>query len=89
MTFGLRRGELAGLRWQDVGIDTQTITICQTYNYVPNKGTYIDTPKTVSSSRPLRISRSAVLLLLDYKKWQDAQREKFGDAWEDKDGRVV
>jgi len=92
MTFdllsGLRRGELAGLRWQDVDIGTQTITICQTYNYVPNKGTYIDTPKTISSNRPLRISRSAVLLLLEYKKWQDAQREKLGDAWEDKDGRV-
>ncbi len=34
MTFdllsGLRRGELAGLRWQDVNFDDQTITICQT-----------------------------------------------------------
>jgi integrase len=27
-------------------------------------------------------------LLQEYKQWQDAQREKLGDAWEDQDGRV-
>ena len=48
---GLRRGELLGLRWQDVDVDSQTITICQTSNYVPTKGVYVDTPKTASSSR--------------------------------------
>lgn len=92
MTFdllsGLRRGELAGLRWQDVDIDNQTIMISQTSNYLPGKGVYVDTPKTATSNRPLRLSRSAFLLLLEYKQWQDAQQEKLGDAWEDKDGRV-
>lgn len=92
MTFdllsGLRRGELAGLRWQDVDFDNQTITICQTSNYIPTKGVYVDTPKTATSNRPLRLSRSAFLLLLEYKAWQDAQREKLGDAWKDEDGRV-
>lgn len=38
--------------------------------------------------RPLRISRTAVVLLLEYKQWQDAQRERPGDAWQDTDGRV-
>ncbi len=92
MTFdllsGLRRGELAGLRWQDVDFDNQTIMISQTSNYLPGKGVYVDTPKTATSNRPLRLSRSAFLLLLEYKQWQDAQREKLGDAWEDKDSRV-
>lgn len=92
MTFdllsGLRRGELAGLRWQDVDPENQTITICQTSNYIPKKGVYVDTPKTATSNRPLRLSRSAFLLLEEYKQWQDTQRQKLGDAWEDKDGRV-
>jgi len=92
MTFdllsGLRRGELAGLRWQDVDSENQTITINQTSNYLPKRGVYVDTPKTANSNRPLRLSRSAFLLLQEYKHWQDAQREKLGDAWEDQDGRV-
>ena len=85
---GLRRGELAGLRWTDVDIDAQTITITQTSNYLPGRGVYTDTPKTANSHRPLRLSRSAFLLLLEYRQWQDAQRASLGDAWEDKDERV-
>lgn len=85
---GLRRGELLGLRWGDVDFDTQTITIAQTSNYLPSKGVYVDSPKTAHSHRPLRLSRSAFLLLLEYQRWQNAQRETLGDAWQDRDGRV-
>lgn len=85
---GLRRGELLGLRWQDVDEDKQMIYICQTQNYTPADGTYTDTPKNITSNRPLRVARSAFFLLAEYKVWQDAQREKLGDAWEDQDGRI-
>ena len=85
---GLRRAEFLGLRWCDVDLDNQLIYIRQTWNYLPTEGCYTDTPKTASSERPLRISRTAVLLLLEYKKWQDAQRKALGDAWQDTDGRV-
>lgn len=85
---GLRRAEFLGLRWCDVDLDEQLLYIRQTWNYLPTVGCYADTPKTASSERSLRISRTAVLLLLEYKRWQDAQREALGDAWKDKDGRV-
>ena len=85
---GLRRAELLGLRWQDVDLDGHTITIRQTSNYLPGLGVYVGTPKTSTSVRPLPISTAAVLLLLEYRQWQDEQRGKLGDAWEDQDGRV-
>lgn len=85
---GLRRGELLGLRWQDVDLDAHTITVRQTSNYIPERGVYVDTPKNESSVRPLLLSTPAVLMLLEYQRWQDAQREALGDAWADKDGRV-
>ena len=85
---GLRRAELLGLRWQDVDLDERTITVRQTSNYLPGMGVYVSTPKTATSARPLPISTAAVMMLLEYQRWQDAQREKLGDAWEDKDGRV-
>ena len=85
---GLRRGELLGLRWQDVDLDGHTITIRQTSNYLPGKGVYAGTPKTAASARPLLLSAPAIMMLLEYKAWQDGQREQLGDAWEDEDGRV-
>lgn len=85
---GLRRGEVLGLRWCDVNFNDSTITIRQTSNYIPEKGVYIGTPKTDKSMRPLRLSSAAMTLLKEYKQWQDAQKEKLWDAWEDKDGRV-
>ena len=88
MLSGLRRAELLGLRWQDVDLDERTITVRQTSNYLPGMGVYVSTPKTATSARPLPISTAAVMMLLEYQRWQDAQREKLGDAWEDKDGRV-
>ncbi len=85
---GLRRWELPGLRWQDVDLDAHTVTIRQTSNYLPEKGVYIGTPKTATSARPLLLSTAAIMMLLEYKTWQDGQRELLGDAWADKDGRV-
>ncbi len=79
---GLRRAELLGLRWQDVDLDDQVIRIFQTSNYVSGFGTYVGTPKTEDSARYLKISRTAVLLLLEYQAWQDELRKKVGDAWE-------
>lgn len=85
---GLRRAELLGLRWKDVDLDAHTITIRQTSNYLSGVGVYVSTPKSESSARPLPISTAAVMILLEYQRWQDAQREKLGDAWKDQDGRV-
>lgn len=83
---GLRRAELLGLRWQDVDLDTGLVHIVQTSNYVSGFGVYVGTPKTEDSARYLRVSRTAVLILLEYREWQDCRRADVGDAWEGQPG---
>ena len=85
---GLRRGELLGLKWGDVDLDSQLLKVERTFNYTPGIGNYEGTTKTDSSQRPMKLSRSAVLLLLEYKAWQDEQRNKLGDAWKNDADRV-
>ncbi len=43
---GIRRGECCGLRWQDVDFKANTITISGNLCYTPQKGIYLDTPKS-------------------------------------------
>ncbi len=85
---GLRRGELLGLRWQDIDFNTDTIRVEQTSNYLPKKGMYTGTPKTELSRRSIKLAPSLFLLLREYQIWQDKQRMLLGDSWEGTDDRV-
>lgn len=85
---GLRRGELLGLRWCDVDLSAQLIYIKQTWNYSPQKGCYVGSPKSRHTERPLKISRTATSLLIELQDWQRQQQTLLGDAWENSDNRV-
>ena len=50
---GLRRGELAGLRWSDVDLDSSTLTVAQQQT-TANRQVVITTPKAKSGSSSLR-----------------------------------
>ena len=85
---GLRRGELLGLRWEDVNFQEETISIVQTSQYIPGQGVFIGTPKNKTSSRPLKLSSTAFMLLREFRIWQDKQRAYCGSYWKDTDGRI-
>jgi len=85
---GLRRGELCGLRWCDVDFDNKLISIVQASSYISGHGIIEDTPKSEKSVRTMKLSRLAFSLLLEYKDWQDTQREHLGDQWQENGGRV-
>ena len=43
---GIRRGECCGLQWKDIDSQARTITIRGNLCYTPQKGIYLDTPKS-------------------------------------------
>ena len=82
---GLRRGELMGLEWKDINLDTGLMQIIRTSQYIGNKTTITKDPKTLSGRRKLTLSKSACNMLREYKKWQNEQRLQLCDLWVDSD----
>jgi integrase len=79
---GLRQGELLGLRWQDVDLDTATLTV--TYSLVRAGGAYgLDEPKTKRSRRTIGIPELVVTALREHRTRQLAERLAAGEATAD------
>ena len=70
MDTGCRRGELCGLKWESVSLDEGFIEVKSNLCYTPQKGVYVDTPKT-GKSRIIFISPDVVQLLRDLKASDD------------------
>ena len=49
--MGIRRGELAGLQWQDIDFENKTMTIARSVQDIPKYGLMIKDPKTENSKR--------------------------------------
>lgn len=85
MYSGMRRGELLGLEWKDINLDTGIIHIQRTSYYTKQHGLYTDTPKTETSKRFIKVPAVVIELLKIYKSEQDKERVKLGSQWVDTD----
>ncbi len=82
---GCRRGELMGLEWKDIDLDTGLISISRTSNYTPSKGIYTDTTKTKNSLRSIYVPQNIIELLKQYQKEQTDYKQQLGDLWKEHD----
>ncbi|MFI6513571.1 tyrosine-type recombinase/integrase [Streptosporangium sp. NPDC050855] len=80
--WGLRRGELVGLEWGDVGLDTRRVHIRQA-----QPDDELDDTKTENSDRVITIDEETAATLKAWRKRQTAKRLEWGEAWVDS-GRV-
>ncbi len=80
---GLREGELMGLFWDNIDFDKCIIEVNKSSQYIPNKGVFTKSPKTYTSNRLISVPKSMIVLLREYRIWQNKERLKCGDLWEE------
>jgi integrase len=83
---GMRRGEMAGLRWPDIDLANSVLHI-ETELVQLGWEVDEDTPKTEASAAPVPIDKQAVALLKAWRKAQMADQAAMGPDWA-KSGRV-
>lgn len=82
---GSRLGEVSGLEWSDVDFEKNHLQICRASQYLPGKGIFTKDPKNESSKRVIAMPVLVMDILKQYKAWQNGERLKCGDRWEDHD----
>ncbi|MGB9866589.1 MAG: tyrosine-type recombinase/integrase [Bacillota bacterium] len=80
---GLRRGEVLGLKWQDVDLEAHCIHILQTVQRLPGEGIVTLPTKTNKSRRTVIISPGLVDILRAWRKQQLQERLAAGPLWRD------
>lgn len=78
---GLRRGEIAGLRWDDVDLSQRMVRIGKTRVDVGGRALDQDDPKTASAGRVLPIPDALLSELSAAKARQAAERLALGEAY--------
>jgi integrase len=82
---GMRKGELLGLRWNDVDLKAQTLHIQGSLQPIPGKGLQVVEVKTESSRRQIRLGTASSEALRRHRVRQAQERLRAGETWTDLD----
>lgn len=83
LATGLRRGEVAGLRRQDIDLESRTLTVSGAVQRINGKGLVRSDPKTNQSRRTLPVGGLVVDALWRRRSHQKLQRAFAGERWKD------
>ena len=81
VTAGLRRGELQGLKWEDVDLEARNLQVRRTLSE-PRGGYIFEAPKS-GKGRNIRLTRKATSALREHRKRQLEERMRLGTLWQD------
>lgn len=81
LATGMRRGEVCGLRWQDLDLAVGTVTVASTR--VVAERVVVGEPKTVAGARVVSLDADTVRVLQGWRRGQVEERLAAGEAWED------
>ena len=78
---GARRGEIAGLKWEDVDFEKRTMYIRRSVVKLVGQEPEIKLPKPISSIRQMAIPQALCDVLQELKKEQDRKKALLGEKW--------
>lgn len=84
LSLGLRQGETLGLRWQDVDMKDQRLTVVYALQRVDGKLRLVE-PKTARSRRSIKLPQVIAELLVEHRKRQVEDRLLAGGRWQQSD----
>jgi integrase len=84
LATGMRRGEVLGLRWQDVDIARRTLSVQQTVG-VLHGAPETKLPKTINSLCDVPVQEDVIAALRAHRCRQNVRRLALGAIWEDHD----
>jgi integrase len=82
LTTGLRRGELLGLRWDDIDLESRQLHVRRALQRTGGGLRFVE-PKTQSALRTVVLPRLAIRSLREHRKRQNTERLTLGEAWHD------
>lgn len=85
VTYGMRRSEVCGLRWESVDFDGGTVFVCHTAVVCNGEVLYSDSTKTATSRRHLPLTASMRAYLLEVKARQEENKRLFGNSYTNSD----
>lgn len=80
---GMRLGELAGLEWSDIDLDTGILKIHQASQHITGKGTFKKSPKNETSNRAISLPKTVINLLREYRLWYNGEKAMLENLWHD------
>lgn len=81
VTTGMRRGELQGLKWEDLDLEAGTLQVRRTLSE-PKGGWIFEAPKS-GKGRSIRLTRKAISALREHRKRQLEERMRKAGLWSD------
>jgi integrase len=85
VTTGLRKGEILGLKWQDIDWEGKRLTVQRQLQRIPGGGFSLVPPKTRHSSRSVDLGGETTTMLLEHRHRQDLERRAARDHWVEND----
>lgn len=86
ISIGLREGEVLGLQWRDVDLESGVLTVNHTLQRVKPKGhqsskLMLLEPKTQKSRRQIKLPQVLIAALVSHRETQDRERILAGERW--------
>lgn len=79
----LRKGEIAGLNWDDVDFEHRLLHVRRSASYVQGQGVVVKEPKTSSGRRTIALPDALLEVMRALRREQIADRLRLGETWED------